>query len=712
MTDGAMAVLVPAAFHFTPAMVWSIIAWDLWHYRFTRRPASHFFRIAPVVASCMALHFVLHLVISLTPTQLEGRLPSLHSAIEVVIGFLVVASVATFRHMVPVLPVRERPPSRKWLVTHYGIAVAVSLTGLATTVHLSPRGTGAGMIGGMYMTVVGGWSLYEMWRLAKAGEWTPGGLEVRRFDFAIAIAAILSGGVMMILMVLAGWTHADPLHNLPGLFFHTAFGLLFALPFALRMLGRMFGVSLLTVTTISIAAMIYFGAPALAANVTSPELRRLVHIVTVLSLALLLSGDWWLEAIFHRKVALLSRFTGFLSPFTEMVDRIVFRPVPRAELQHILSTLSPQEGIEKCCRRAVEAVVKIMQLRGAAMILFSASEPVTHGSVAVEPLRLAWSAAPPETLPSRAFAGAELRELAQPLKEALIDASVVGVIPVSSPRRRWGHLFIWTGFLETATRDDNVETLQAFADQLALVLDGAELLGRVVGVERSLAHAEKLAAIGELAARVAHEIRNPVTAARSLAQQLVRETDVAFHDEHAMILTELERVERQVAALLRFARREEFQFEPVDLGALVRATAEQFRARLESAGVDLRVDARDGIVAVADKEKLRQVLVNLIENAIDAMATTTRPRQLALRLATDNGSACLAVADNGSGAASEDLPHLFEPFFSRKGHGTGLGLAIAKRTIDAHGGRIVAEGQPGAGMTFSIDLPLAKTGTG
>jgi signal transduction histidine kinase len=711
MTDSAI-VLIPAAFHFMPAMIWSIIAWDLWHYWLTRRPTSHFFRIAPVVASCMALHFVLHVLVALTPTQLEGRLPHLHGSIEVVIGFLVVGSVATFRHMVPVLPVREQPPSRRWLLLHYGIALAVSLTGLATTVHLSPRGTGAGMIGGLYMMVVGGLSLLEMRRLARTGAWTPGGLEIRRLDFGVAVAAILTGGVLMTLMVVAGWTDRDPLQNLPGLFFHTAFGLLFAVPFALRMLGRIFRVSLVTFSTLGIAAVFYFGVPALTAAMTSPELRRLTNVVTVLLLALLLSGDWWLEAIFHRKMALFSRFTGFLSPFTELVDRIVFRPAPRAELQRFLSTLSPQEGIEKCCRRAVEEVVRAMQLRAAAIFLPSAGEPIIDGNVSVEPLRQAWSSANPDSLPSRAFAGAELRELAQPIKEALIEASVVGVIPLATPRRRWGHLFIWTGFLETATRDDNVETLQAFADQLALVLDGAELLGRVVGVERSLAHAEKLAAIGELAARVAHEIRNPVTAARSLAQQLVRETDVAFHDEHAMILTELERVERQVAALLRFARREEFQFEPTDLGALVRATAEQFRARLEEAGVDLRVDATEGVVAVADKEKLRQVLVNLIENAIDALASAARPRRLTLRLGTDNGSARLAVADNGGGAASEDLPHLFEPFFSRKGTGTGLGLAIAKRTIDAHGGRIVAEGRPGDGMTFSIDLPLSKAAPG
>src|SRR2546425_8185340 len=96
--------------------------------------------------------------------------------------------------------------------------------------------------------------------------------------------------------------------------------------------------------------------------------------------------------------------------------------------------------------------------------------------------------------------------------------------------------------------EDDVEGFQAFVAQLALLLDGADLLARTIAVERSLAHAEKLAAIGELAARIAHEIRNPVTAARSLAQQLAREPASPFAAEHRLILGELERVERQGAA--------------------------------------------------------------------------------------------------------------------------------------------------------------------
>jgi two-component system sensor histidine kinase AtoS len=254
--------------------------------------------------------------------------------------------------------------------------------------------------------------------------------------------------------------------------------------------------------------------------------------------------------------------------------------------------------------------------------------------------------------------------------------------------------------------------MSVFTDQLALVLDNAELLARALEVERSLAHAEKLAAIGELAARVAHEIRNPVTAARSLAQQLTRETDDAFHREHGVILTELERVEHQVAALLRFARRDEFRFEPIDLAVLLRSIAEEFRLRCDAAGIDVDLAAATPVVARGDREKLRQVLINLMENAVDALADAPAPRHLGLGLRQQNGSAHLEVRDNGVGVPAEALVHLFEPFFSLKSDGTGLGLSIAKRTIDAHGGRIVVCPNGGTGLAFHIELPLDAGGAG
>jgi signal transduction histidine kinase len=240
------------------------------------------------------------------------------------------------------------------------------------------------------------------------------------------------------------------------------------------------------------------------------------------------------------------------------------------------------------------------------------------------------------------------------------------------------------------------------------VLDAADLLARTVAAERSLAHAEKLAAIGELAARFAHDIRNPVTGARSLAQQLARDPTSPANAEHAgIILEELERVERQVRDLLRFSRREEFRFEPVDLTALVQATLARLRPRLDAAGVTLEIAGAADAVVRADAEKLGQVLVNLIENAVDAM-TDVQERRLSLTVAAENGTVSMRVSDTGAGVAAEALPHLFEPFYSGKASGTGLGLAIAKRTIDAHGGRIAADRRAGSGLVVTMELPADR----
>jgi signal transduction histidine kinase len=213
--------------------------------------------------------------------------------------------------------------------------------------------------------------------------------------------------------------------------------------------------------------------------------------------------------------------------------------------------------------------------------------------------------------------------------------------------------------------------------------------------------------VGELAARIAHEIRNPVTAARSLAQQLVREPEVPYEGELRVILEELERVERQVGSLLRFARREEFRLAPVDCAELVRGAVASVRARLDAEAVDVGLDLAPGVIARADADKLRQVVLNLLENALDALATTASRRRIEVAVTASDGHAALAVQDSGPGVPADALPRLFEPFFSLKAHGTGLGLAIAKRTVEAHGGRMSAAPGARGGLRVDIVLPLA-----
>src|SRR5262249_50921952 len=154
------------------------------------------------------------------------------------------------------------------------------------------------------------------------------------------------------------------------------------------------------------------------------------------------------------------------------------------------------------------------------------------------------------------------------------------------------------------------------------------------------------------------------TAARSLAQQQARNAMAADREAASVILEELDRVERQVASLLRFSRREDFRFEPVDLGALARATLEPLRPRLEPAHVRGAPEAPEGIVARADGEKMRQVIVNLVENALDALRDTSAPRRIVITVSSDDGVARLRVGDSGPGVRADVLPRLFEPFFS------------------------------------------------
>ena len=142
--------------------------------------------------------------------------------------------------------------------------------------------------------------------------------------------------------------------------------------------------------------------------------------------------------------------------------------------------------------------------------------------------------------------------------------------------------------------------------------------------------------------------------------------------------------------------------------ALFPATLETYRSRVEIAGVDLDVDLADGVVVRADPERLRQALVNLIENALDALGDVVGPRRLGLHVRAENGSGALRVRDTGPGVPPDRLPHLFEPFFTTKTNGTGLGLAITKRVIDAHGGRLLAEVPADGGAVFIVQLPTVR----
>jgi signal transduction histidine kinase len=685
--------VVSAIVHLIPALVWGIVAENMWQLRRELGLRVPLYRIAPLLAAVVATHHVLHALIALTPTQLGGSAPQLHAALETLIHVTVVATVALFRHLIRILAVPDRVPDRRWLGLNYGSAVAVMAVTLPWLLGVHPDGVrldNPHTIPIAYAFVMAALTLREAYGLARRGTWTPGPAvsELRSADIILMATAL---GAMLTLLLALALTGGAPLTSVGGLALHTIVELALAAPFVARMLGRTVRAFLLATILMSATAVVYFAARVLGARAGNTELARLIDVGAVAVLLLVLGPG-----------RILLR---------DLIERTIFRRSRQrqAELQAFMQSLSPELGARECCRRALVELRRVLGLRGAALVLRDGTAFV-DGTFRIDAITAVWPTnAAADALPDRAFSEGEMgRALPTAIREAMIEAEVVWTIPIVTPRRRWGWVLATEGLLSTPSSTEDLEEVSGFIAHLAVVLDAAELLARTVAVERSLAHAEKLAAIGETAARIAHDIRNPVAAARSLAQQLAREPGAPFSEELEVILGELARVEERVAALLRFARREELRLERVDLAELARATADAFRPRLDAAAIGVAVDVEARVSARADREKVRQVLVNLIENAIDVLADRAGPRQVVIAVGGRNGSAAVRVADTGPGVAPDALPRLFEPFFSLKPHGTGLGLAIAKRTIDAHGGRIDVRSTPGEGTTFEIELPLAS----
>lgn len=238
-----------------------------------------------------------------------------------------------------------------------------------------------------------------------------------------------------------------------------------------------------------------------------------------------------------------------------------------------------------------------------------------------------------------------------------------------------------------------------------------------------LLRAQKATAWQEVAQRIAHEIKNPLTPIQLSAQRLMRQLDrstsgqaAARDPELASLIGECAGlIEREVATLKslvdefsQFARFPAARLAPLDANAIVSGALDVFTGRLD--GVTVRASYQEGLPPVkADAELLRRVLVNLIDNAAEAMeGATVRELNIATQTGRDGEMIEITVADSGHGISPEDKERLFLPHFSTRNRGTGLGLAIASRIISEHGGAIRVEDNSPVGARFVIKLPVAE----
>ena len=243
------------------------------------------------------------------------------------------------------------------------------------------------------------------------------------------------------------------------------------------------------------------------------------------------------------------------------------------------------------------------------------------------------------------------------------------------------------------------------------LVDGevARRVSRDVVLERRALVDEHAQRLEQLSASIAHEIRNPITAAKSLVQQMGE--DPASHEnvEYASVaLEELGRVEKSISHLLKYAREEDLQLRDVRVDEVVASALDTFGERIEKLGVLVTRDLRLGGHLNGDADKLRRVVINLVGNALDAFEDSPSPHAT-LDIETGENLAgtevWLRVRDNGPGMDDERVSRIFTPFYTSKSRGTGLGLAISKKLIDAHGGSIEVHSEPGHGTEFVVTLP-------
>lgn len=243
-------------------------------------------------------------------------------------------------------------------------------------------------------------------------------------------------------------------------------------------------------------------------------------------------------------------------------------------------------------------------------------------------------------------------------------------------------------------------------DLQRLAAEVGTVVGRLQDAQREVLRREQLAAVGQLAAGVAHELRNPLTAMKLMAQAAARRPGAADLRGRnlAVLVEEIDRLERTIQAFLDFARPPRTEARPFPADAVVRETLELTAARAEQQKTRAVADFPTGPVeADADPVLFRQLVLNLVLNALDAVG---RGGQVRVRLSRDPGGwVVLEVADTGPGLPAALGDRIFDPFVSTKETGTGLGLSICKRAAEAHGGTIGAANRAGGGAVFSVRLP-------
>ena len=245
-----------------------------------------------------------------------------------------------------------------------------------------------------------------------------------------------------------------------------------------------------------------------------------------------------------------------------------------------------------------------------------------------------------------------------------------------------------------------------FVGQVLIIRD----LGEVRRLQGEIRRKEKLAAIGGLAAGVAHEIRNPLSSIKGIATYFKNKFDENSDDEEmaGVMIEEVERLNRVISELLEFARPTDLKPKATNVTSLIEHSVRLIEKEASTKNIKIKLDlSHQPLSAEIDSDRFSQCLLNLYINSLQAME---KDGQLSIKNSlTDDNLIAIEIRDTGSGIKAENLNKIFDPYYTTKTKGTGLGLAIVHKLIEAHNGNIRVRSVPGQGTTFIIGIPANKT---
>jgi len=294
------------------------------------------------------------------------------------------------------------------------------------------------------------------------------------------------------------------------------------------------------------------------------------------------------------------------------------------------------------------------------------------------------------------------------------------IVPLVARDTALGAILVDNRYNGAPITEADIRLLTRFAAPAAWAIENIRLFQRwatvskeLLNIENQMARVERLSTLGEVAAELAHELKNPLVTIGGFARRLksIYSDNQSGERYSSIIVDEVERLEKLLTNALDVSKEVSIKKETTDINHIIRDCVDFYWRLISEQKIEVSMNLADDLVEIPiDPTWIKQVVINLILNAIEAMNCDRHDQGRKMTIVTQHGHNGepynrLTISDTGGGVADEDIAHIFDPFFTTKSQGTGLGLSLCKKIIRLHHGSLEIDNELGVGVTFTIDLP-------